>query len=202
MVAGAAAEIALECVPDLLLARIRDLRKEADGGHDEPRGAVAALEAVLLVERLLDGVHRPVRRQAFNGRNLVAVRLDAEQRAGLHGLAVQQHRAGAAAGCVAADVCAGQAELLAQNVDEELARLEVEDVLCPVDRDRDLPHRSLLSVEGKPARSYALPSVFASGGPSAPAACPGQPHASRCRGVCRGAPSRGRGRARPWRGRP
>jgi len=104
---------------------------------------------VLLVERLLDGVHRPVCRQAFDRRDLVAVHLDAKERAGLHRLAVQQHRAGAATGRVTADVRTGQAEPLAQDVNEQLARLELEGVLRPVDRNRDLPHGKLLSAKGK-----------------------------------------------------
>src|SRR6266516_1949558 len=132
-------------MPDLLLAGIRPLVEEADDGHDEPRSAIAALEAVLLVERFLDGVHRPVCGQAFDRCDFVAVYLDAEQRAGLHRLAVQQHRAGAATGRVTADVRTGQAEPLAQDVNEQLARLELEDVLHPVDRDRDLTHGKLLS---------------------------------------------------------
>ena len=89
----------------------------------------------------------PVCRQAFDRRDLVAVHLHAEERAGLHRLAVQQHRAGAATRRVATDVRASEAEPLAQDVNEQLARLDVEDVLCPVDRDRDLQHGSLLSVE-------------------------------------------------------
>ena len=54
MVSGAAAEVALEAVPDLVLARIGVLGEQADGGQHHPRGAVAALEPVLLVHFLRD----------------------------------------------------------------------------------------------------------------------------------------------------
>src|SRR5262249_27427325 len=59
-VAGAAAEVALEPLPDLLLARVGVLAQEADGGHHHSRRAVAALQRMLLVKRLLHRVHRAV----------------------------------------------------------------------------------------------------------------------------------------------
>ena len=95
---------------------------------------------MLLAERLLHRVERPVRRQTLDRRDLAPVRLNAEQRARLHRLAVQQNRARAARGRVAADVRTGKSEPLAQHIDEQLARLELERVLCPVDRDRDASH--------------------------------------------------------------
>ena len=90
----------------------------------------------MLVERLLDGMQRAVRGEPLDRRHLLPVGLDAEHRAGLHRLAVEQHRAGAARGRVAADVRPRQAEPLAQDVDEELARLELELVPDPVDGER------------------------------------------------------------------
>src|SRR4051812_29746342 len=53
LVAGAAAEIALEAFTDLLVRRVRMPFEDRGRGHDHPRRAVAALEAVLLVEGLL-----------------------------------------------------------------------------------------------------------------------------------------------------
>src|SRR6478752_7457850 len=55
LVAGAAAEVALDGVPDLVVRRIRVVLEEVDRGHDHPGGAEPALEAVLLPER---GLHR------------------------------------------------------------------------------------------------------------------------------------------------
>src|SRR3712207_8179154 len=43
LVAGAAAQVAFEALPDLLLARVRLLFEEAYGGHDHPRRAVPTL---------------------------------------------------------------------------------------------------------------------------------------------------------------
>src|SRR5436190_23664029 len=79
-VARAAAEVALERLADLLLARRRILLEQRDRRHHHPRRAVAALEAVLRVERLLHLVHRAVR-EALDRRHLAPVCLDREQRA-------------------------------------------------------------------------------------------------------------------------
>src|SRR5947208_2116084 len=123
VVARTAAEVALEPVADLRLARVRVLGQQADGGQHHPWRAVAALEPVLLVEGLLHRMQLAVRGESFDRRQLLPVRLDCEQRAGLHGLAVQEDRAGAAGGRVAPDVRPRQPELLAQEVDEQLSRL-------------------------------------------------------------------------------
>ena len=57
--------------------------------------------------------------------DLGAVGLHREQRAGLDAAAVDQDGAGAALARVAADVRAGQEKVLAQEVDQEHARLDV-----------------------------------------------------------------------------
>ena len=54
--------------------------------------------------------------EPLDGRDRRAVGLDGEHRARLHRPAVEQHRARAAAARVAADVGAGEAEVLAQVV--------------------------------------------------------------------------------------
>ena len=63
VVAGAAADVALERVADLLLGRARVLAQQAHRGEHEAGRAVAALEARGARERLLDGVQRAVRRE-------------------------------------------------------------------------------------------------------------------------------------------
>ncbi len=54
LVAGAAAEVARDRFAHLALARLRVLRQQLDGGHQEPRGAEAALEGVAVAARLLE----------------------------------------------------------------------------------------------------------------------------------------------------
>src|SRR3970040_3145986 len=54
LVTGAAAEVALDGVPDRRLGRVGVAREQVGGGHQHARCAEAALEAGLLPERLLE----------------------------------------------------------------------------------------------------------------------------------------------------
>src|SRR5262249_1592062 len=86
----------------------------------------------------LDGMELAVLLQPFDGRDLPAVRLHRQHGAGLHRRPVQQHRARAAVRGVAADVRAREAEVLAQQVHEQQARLDVGLSRGAVDRDGDV----------------------------------------------------------------
>ena len=70
----------------------------------------------------------------------------ANMRAGLHRHAVEEHGAGAAARRVAADVRPGQAERLAQEVDEEEPGLDVGRALLAVDGHLDSVCRRGVSI--------------------------------------------------------
>src|ERR671921_1742868 len=61
VVAGAAAEVALQPLPDLAVGGVGVVGQDADGGHHHARGAEPALQTVLLAERLLHRVHLAVR---------------------------------------------------------------------------------------------------------------------------------------------
>src|SRR5262249_61735352 len=95
----------------------------------------------MLVEGLLNGMELAVGGKALDRGHVVAFRLDGEERARLDRLAVEQHRAGAARGRVAADVRACQSELISQEVDEELAGRALGLLPLPVQRYRDPRHR-------------------------------------------------------------
>src|SRR5207245_2525684 len=82
---------------------------------------IAALQAMVLAERLLHWVHRIARRETFDRRDLAAVGLHREHRARLHRLSVEQDGARAARRRVATHVGAGETARLAQVVDEQLA---------------------------------------------------------------------------------
>ena len=56
--------------------------------------------------------------------HLGAVALHRKHEAAAHHGAVEQHRAGAAHALLAADMAAGQAEIVAQEIDQRLARLD------------------------------------------------------------------------------
>src|ERR671925_84850 len=94
LVAGAAAEVALEPAPDLGIGEPVAVRaEELDAGHDHPRRAEAALEGVTLPERLLQRMQLSVAREPFDRRDLAAVGLDGEHGARLHRKAVEVDRA-------------------------------------------------------------------------------------------------------------
>src|SRR6266568_5045526 len=97
VIAGAAAQVALELLADgPLLERVALAVDDVDRGHDHAGGAEAALQAVVLAERLLHRVQLAVGREPLDGQHLGAVGLQREQRARLHGLAVDVDDAGAA----------------------------------------------------------------------------------------------------------
>ena len=73
-----------------------------------------------LLERPLDGVQAAVvGRQPLDGRHLVALRADREHQATADRFAVEQHGAGPADAVLAADVGAGQMQVVAQGVAQQ-----------------------------------------------------------------------------------
>ena len=100
------------------------VREQLVDRHQEARRAEAALETVLLGERLLDRMKRRAGgREALDGHQLVPLRLYGEHQAGPHGPPVDENGAGAAHAVLAAEVRAGQVELVAQEVRERGTRL-------------------------------------------------------------------------------
>ena len=102
------------------------LREEVGRRDQDARRAEAALQRVMTAEGLLQ---RPPR-QALDRAQLAAVHLHGEHQARAHRDAVELDRARAADPVLAADVRAGQAELVAQEVAQQEARL---DLGAPVD---------------------------------------------------------------------
>ena len=100
-------------------------------------------------EAVLQRVQLTVLRESFDRGDLGALGLHGEDRAGLGAAAVDEDRAGAALAGVAADVRAGQIQLLAQEVHEECARLDVRFAHLAVHVDRNLGH-------GVPRRPHSL----------------------------------------------
>src|SRR5262245_17522015 len=137
-VAGAPAEVAGDRPADVGFRRIRVGLEQGATGHQHAWSAVAALQAVLLEEAILDGMELAVPLEPFDGQEISAVGLHGEDRARLHRNAVHQDSAGAAMRRIATDVGAGQPQLFAKEVDEEEPRLDLGLVLGAVDRDMDL----------------------------------------------------------------
>ena len=122
-----------------LAGRRRVALEEVGRRHEDSRRAEAALERVALPERLLQRVELPVHGEPLD-------RLGAQgRRPGRRGAGttadgdpVEEHRAGAADAVLAADVRAGQAERVAEEVGEEQARLGDGLAVAPaVHRDLD-----------------------------------------------------------------
>ena len=137
-IGGAAAEVAAHELGDVLVAGGVALLEQLDGGHDLPGRAVAALEGVVLDERLLHRVQLAVRREALDRRDLAALAGDGERQAGEHAAAVDPDGARAARALVAALLGAGEAEVLAQRVEQADARLELEDARLAVDGELEV----------------------------------------------------------------
>ena len=105
-VAGAAAEIALERPPKIGALRL----VERSRGHDHAGGAEAALEALRVEERALHRMQFVAFGEALDGHDLAAFGAEGGDEAGVHRLAVERHRAGAAVAGVAAFLDAEPAE--------------------------------------------------------------------------------------------
>src|SRR5216683_309189 len=98
-------------------------------------------------------------RQPLDGADLGALRLHRQHDAGPRGLAVEQDRAGAADAVLAARVGPGKAEILAEEVDQQLARLGAPSVHLAVDRQADVDeigHQRILPLPAA-ARRTARP---------------------------------------------
>ncbi len=78
-----------------------------------------------------------LRREAFDGFDLLALRVDGEHGAAIHHLFVDDDGAGAAGAAVADALGAGQIELIAQGVEQSGARLDRGFVTPAVDVERD-----------------------------------------------------------------
>src|SRR5207248_5342259 len=118
LVARAAAKVGREDLPEVRVADVRLGLEHAGGQHQEARRAEAALQAVVLPERLLQRMERLALREAFDGADLRALRLHGEHEAGTDRLAVHQHGAGAAHAVLAAEMRAGQPAVFAQRIGE------------------------------------------------------------------------------------
>lgn len=104
VVAGTPAEVSLETTSDLAFGWVGVSGEQANGRHDHSRGAVAALQAMLIPEGLLHRMEPAILGECFNGGYFMSIRLDGEEGARLHCLTIQQNRAGTTVRGVAPNV--------------------------------------------------------------------------------------------------
>ena len=131
----------------------RHLAEHAHRRAELARRAVAALERVVLDERLLQRVQIVPVGQTFDGDDLGPLERDGQRQARVGAAAVDQHRAGTALAVRAAVLGAGQVEVLAQEVEQRRAG---------VDRDvvRDAVHPQLHVGDDRGVHGFGHASSF------------------------------------------
>ncbi len=130
------------------------LAKQAYHRHHEPRRAETALQAVAFVKGLLHGMEWRARRgQSLDGRDLMPLGLHREHQARTDRRAVEQDRAAAAHPVLAADVGAGEAEVVAQVVRKQPARIRRRRVHDAVDLQEWLDPEVRRKIRGIGGRS-------------------------------------------------
>src|SRR5579875_1981725 len=141
LVAGAATQIAGERLTNLVITRVRRrlFLQEGVNIHQETGRAVAALQTVIDVQGLLDGMQRTVAlRQPLNCQQFTAIGLNGKHQAGTHGGAIEENCASPADAMFAADMRAGQMPFVAQHVAQQPARLYLRCALDAVDTHANL----------------------------------------------------------------
>ena len=123
-----------------LLGWIRVVVEQVDRRHDHAGRAVAALQAMLLPEAVLQRMQLAVLGEPLDRGDLRAVGLHREDRARFGAAAVDEDRARTALAGIAADVRAGEIQLLAEEVHEKCSRLDVRFAHLAVHFDRNLGH--------------------------------------------------------------
>src|ERR1700716_4174020 len=138
LIAGAAAQIARDRDPHLLLGRIGIVAQEFDQRRQHAGRAETALQAVVVAEGLLQRVQLGIaHRDALDRGDLVAVGLHRQHQAGARRLAVEQDRAGAAYAVLAAKMRAGEPEIMPDKIRQGDADLDLLLVTLAVDGQRD-----------------------------------------------------------------
>ena len=130
-------------------------RERGRAGHRHTRGAEPALHAPLCHQRLLERVQRARPLQPLHGHDLVAVRGRREHEAGGDGSSVEQHDARAALSGAAAFLGAGEAGILADEVEKPASGRDLEGAARAVERhlhDDALRHGRPLEENGRGAR--------------------------------------------------
>ena len=109
------------------------LTDERDSGHDLSWRAVSALESILIDEGLLDGMKCSVLGKTFDGRDLGPFGGGGEDKAGVHAPPIQMHGAGAALSEIAALLGARQLQVLAQEIEQGSARVDLRFIAFAID---------------------------------------------------------------------
>ena len=145
VVSGATAQVRGKRVADLCVGGARVVAQKGSQRHQKARRAEPALQTVSATKCGLKGIQLPrCSGEAFNGPQIVAVRLDREHDARPNRLAVEQDGARPADAMFAADMRAGEPEIVSDEIAQEQARLDRARIADAVDGDFDVDVRRLL----------------------------------------------------------
>ena len=139
-IAGAAAQVAAHLGADLGPRQAALAAHQVARGDQHAGGAIPALQGVRFGEGLTQAGHRRVIVEALDGAHAGAVAGHRKGDAGAGDLAVDLHSAGAADAVLAADVRAGEQEVLAQEVGQVRAWGHVGLDRLAVDGESDAGH--------------------------------------------------------------
>jgi hypothetical protein len=135
LVTGASTQISLELGAYGFFVGIGMALHEIDCGEHHAGRTKTALQSVAVLERGLHRVQLAVSGgETFDGGYLRSIRLRGENRARLDRIAIDQDRAGTALTGVATDVRAGEAEIIANEIDQQRTRIDVGGCCLAVDR--------------------------------------------------------------------
>lgn len=123
-VAGAPADIAGDGLPYLRFGRGRRFLEKRHRRHEEPWRAKATLEGMLVLKRLLKRVEMVSSGEALDRHQACTICLDGEQEARAHGLTIQEDRTRSAHPMFTPQVCAGEGQIVAQEVRQCLSHLD------------------------------------------------------------------------------
>jgi hypothetical protein len=134
---AAAANVAIHLADDLLLSGIGGALKQRNRRNDHTGSAIGALEGFNIQKRLLDRMQAVRAAQAFDGSDFPSNRRGHGKPTGTLGSPVNQHGTSTTLPFAASVFCAGQAQIIAQNVEQRLLRLNIYLLLGAIDEKSD-----------------------------------------------------------------
>ena len=125
------AEIAGQRAAGLRFSRLGIFHEQRLGRHELTGSAEAALRPVMLDKGVLQRIEFVALGQAFDGQNLFAFHPDGQLAAGIQ-LRPDNDSAGAAFAAIAADLGAGETQVIAEDLGQGPAVLDLEAVVLPL----------------------------------------------------------------------
>jgi len=119
VIARATTDVAFEAFPNFLLGGVWMVFEQLHSRHHHARRTETALKAMTLAEGRLHRMQFALVTEPFDRRDLGALRLHSQDRAGFNGATVHVHGTGAALSGVATHVGSGEMQLVADQLDQE-----------------------------------------------------------------------------------